>query len=151
MCYGKYALTTPAHSGVIKMSFATATIQGYVTWIGKQTQTPSGRNVINLLVAVPDKKKETSSTYKLSVWDAQSANVLQYIKVKQKITAQGALSIEHYPSTNIVMRLDFASILEYGYIPDEEKVGKSSFVKMDIDNLKKVTEDAHKKQLLKTK
>ena len=49
------------------------------------------------------------------------------------------------------MRLDFASILEYGYIPDEEKVGKSSFVKMDIDNLKKVTEDAHKKQLLKTK
>jgi hypothetical protein len=135
------------------MSFATATIQGYVTWIGKQTQTPSGRNVINLLVAVPDKKKDTSSTYKLSVWDAQSANVLQYIKVKQKITAQGALSIEHYPSSNVVMRLDFASILEYGYIPDEEKsqAGKSSFVNMDIDNLKKVTEDARRKQLLKSK
>lgn len=133
------------------MSFATATIQGYVTWIGKQTQTPSGRNVINLLVAVPDKKKETSSTYKLSIWDAQSANVLQYIKIKQVITAQGALSIEHYPTKDTIMRLDFASILDYGVPPKENMEGKSAFVKMDIENLKQVTENARKKQLLKTK
>ena len=28
------------------MSFATATIQGYVTWIGDLKMTPSGRNVV---------------------------------------------------------------------------------------------------------
>ena len=60
------------------MTFATGTIQGYVTWISNLTQTPTGRNVVNLLVSVPDKKnKEVSSTYKLSIWDNQAGNVLK--------------------------------------------------------------------------
>ena len=76
------------------MTFATGTIQGYVTWISNLTQTPTGRNVVNLLVSVPDKKnKEVSSTYKLSIWDNQAGNVLKYIQPRQLITAQGQLSI----------------------------------------------------------
>ena len=114
------------------MSFATATIQGYVTWKSSLQQTPSGRNVVNLLVSVPDKKKETSTTYKLSVWDNQVGNVLEYIKVKQLITAQGALSLEHYQTKDTILRLDFATILDYGRIPME---GKTSFVKIDKENV----------------
>jgi len=46
------------------MSFATATIQGQVTWIGEMKQTPTGRFVVNLLDIVRDKKKIKNTTYK---------------------------------------------------------------------------------------
>ena len=125
------------------MTFATGTIQGYVTWISNLTQTPTGRNVVNLLVSVPDKKnKEVSSTYKLSIWDNQAGNVLKYIQPRQLITAQGQLSIEHYvgKSGNNLLRLDFATILDYGRAPEEKpQEGKATFIKMDIENLKEVT------------
>ena len=101
------------------MSFATATIQGYVTWIGELKQTPNGRFVVNLMVAVPDKTKTKSTTYKLSVWDLQTGSVLKYLKKNQLVTAQGALGLETY-GDNPMIRLDFASILNYGYTPEEQ-------------------------------
>jgi hypothetical protein len=122
------------------MSFATATIQGYVTWIGDLKMTPSGRNVVNLMVAVPDKTKTKSTTYKLSVWDLQVGSVLKYLQKNQLITAQGSLGLETY-GDNPMIRLDFASILNYGYIADTEtiekrKEGKVSFVPIDVNNVK---------------
>lgn len=125
------------------MSFATATIQGFVTWKSSLQQTPSGRNVVNMIVSVPDKKKETSTSYKISIWDKQAGYALEYISVKQLITAQGQLSLEHYPSKDTILRLDFASILDYGRLPNTEN--KSSFgVKIDKENVKKVTEKMKK-------
>lgn len=125
------------------MSFATATIQGFVTWKSPLQQTPSGRNVVNMIVSVPDKKKETSTSYKLSVWDQQAGYALEYISVKQLITAQGQLSLEHYPSKDTILRLDFASILDYGRMPNME--AKASFgVKVDKENVKKVTDKMKK-------
>ena len=133
------------------MTFATGTIQGYVTWISNLTQTPTGRNVVNLLVSVPDKKnKEVSSTYKLSIWDNQAINVLKYIQPRQLITAQGQLSIEHYvgKSGNNLLRLDFATILDYGRAPEEKpQEGKATFIKMDIENLKEVTAAAKRNKV----
>jgi hypothetical protein len=122
------------------MSFATATIQGYVTWIGDLKMTPSGRNVVNLMVAVPDKTKTKTTTYKLSVWDLQVGSVLKYLQKNQLITAQGSLGLETY-GDNPMIRLDFASILNYGYIADTEtiekrKEGKVSFVPIDVNNVK---------------
>lgn len=133
------------------MTFATGTIQGYVTWISNLTQTPTGRNIVNLLVSVPDKKnKEVSSTYKLSIWDNQAVNVLKYIQPRQLITAQGQLSIEHYigKSGNNLLRLDFATILDYGRRPEEKpQEGKATFIKMDIENIKKVTDTAKRNKV----
>ena len=133
------------------MTFATGTIQGYVTWISNLTQTPTGRNIVNLLVSVPDKKnKEVSSTYKLSIWDNQAVNVLKYIQPRQLITAQGQLSIEHYvgKSGNNLLRLDFATILDYGRAPEEKpQEGKATFIKMDIENLKEVTAAAKRNKV----
>ena len=122
------------------MSFATATIQGYVTWIGDLKMTPSGRNVVNLMVSVPDKTKTKSTTYKLSVWDLQTGSVLKYLQKNQLVTAQGSLGLETY-GDNPMIRLDFASILNYGYVADEEtiqkrKEGKVGFVPININNVK---------------
>jgi single-stranded DNA-binding protein len=135
------------------MTFATGTIQGYVTWISNLQQTPSGRNVVNLLVSVPDKKnKEISSTYKVSIWDAQCGNVLKYIQQRQIITAQGQLSLEHYSNekNDKMLRLDFATILDYGKTPEEKtETVKGSFVNMDITNVKKVAKEAREKATIK--
>jgi hypothetical protein len=125
------------------MSFATATIQGYVTWISDLKQTPSGRNVVNLMVAVPDKTKTKSTTYKLSVWDAQTGSVLRYLKVRQLVTAQGTLGLETF-GDNPMIRLDFASILNFGYIADTDEVNeedrsiktKTGFIPLDLENIK---------------
>lgn len=118
-----------------QMSFATATIQGYITWIGNLQQTPSGRNVVNLLVSVPYKKKEGATTYKVSIWDGQAGSVLKWLKPRQLITAQGQLSVEEYKgkNENTMLRLDFASILDYGVPISEE--GKPSFIKIDLENV----------------
>ena len=126
------------------MSFATATIQGYVTWIGELKQTPSGRFVVNLMVAVPDKTKTKSTTYKLSVWDLQTGSVLKYLKKNQLVTAQGALGLETY-GDNPMIRLDFASILNYGYTPEEQT--KTAFIPIDLDNIKSKTEEIKTKKV----
>ena len=122
------------------MSFATATIQGYVTWIGKLKQTPTGRFVVNLLVSVPDKTKTKSTTYKLSVWDLQTGSVLKYLKQNQLVTAQGTLGLETYGDEPMI-RLDFASILNYGYTPEETTTAsdKIAFIPIDLDNVKATT------------
>lgn len=121
------------------MSFATATIQGYVTWIGEMKQTPTGRFVVNLLVAVPDKTKTKSTTYKLSVWDLQTGSVLKYLKKNQLITAQGTLGLETYGDKPMI-RLDFVSILNYGYTPEEtETPSKMEFIPIDLENVKSKT------------
>lgn len=121
------------------MSFATATIQGYVTWIGKMKQTPTGRFVVNLLVAVPDKTKTKSTTYKLSVWDLQTGSVLKYLKKNQLVTAQGTLGLETYGDKPMI-RLDFVSILNYGYTPEEtETPSKMEFIPIDLENVKSKT------------
>ena len=130
------------------MSFATATIQGYVTWIGELKQTPAGRFVVNLMVSVPDKTKTKSTTYKLSVWDLQTGSVLKYLKKNQLITAQGALGLETY-GDNPMIRLDFASILNYGYTPEEQPKTTSSatFIPIDLDNIKTKTEEIKTKKV----
>ena len=79
--------------------------------------TPSGRPVVNLLVSVPDKQQVgVSTSYKLSVWDKQGLTAIQYIKKSQKITATGQLKIDKYSvkKGEPILRLDFASIIDYG-------------------------------------
>ena len=105
------------------MSFATATIQGYVNWIGEQKHTPNGRVVVNLMISVPTRVKGVSTTYKLSVWDLQSGNVLKYIRKNQLITAQGQIGLETYGDKPMI-RLDFASILDYGLLAITDKVSE---------------------------
>ena len=96
------------------MTFATATIQGFVNWKGKVERTPQGRDVINLLVSVPEKRKEnTSTTYKLSIWDKQALSCLNFISTNQLITATGQVSLETFKEKSLI-RMDFASILDYG-------------------------------------
>ena len=101
------------------MTFATATIQGFVTF-KKSSTTPSGRSVVNMYIAVPSKRDNmtTSDTYKVSVWDNQALSAAEYISVdrKQIITCSGTLSLDEYSveQGKPMMRLDFASILDYG-------------------------------------
>ena len=86
----------------------------------KSTTTPQGRAVVNMLIAVPNKRqnKTTSDTYKVSVWDNQALAAAEYIhqENKQIITVSGQLKLDEYSVAKgePMMRLDFASILDYG-------------------------------------
>jgi single-stranded DNA-binding protein len=101
------------------MTFSTATIQGYVTY-KKSSTTPQGRAVVNMLLAVPNKRQNgtTADTYKVSVWDNQALAAAEYISAenKQIITCSGQLKLDEYSveQGKPMMRLDFASILDYG-------------------------------------
>ena len=101
------------------MTFATATIQGFVTF-KKSSTTPSGRSVVNMYIAVPSKRDNmtTSDTYKVSVWDNQALAAAEYISAerKQLVTFSGSLKLDGYSveQGKPMMRLDFASILDYG-------------------------------------
>ena len=101
------------------MTFSTATIQGFCTY-KKSSTTPQGRAVVNMLIAVPNKRqnKTTSDTYKVSVWDNQALAAAEYIhqERKQIITVSGQLKLDEYSVAKgePMMRLDFASILDYG-------------------------------------
>ena len=101
------------------MTFATATIQGYVTF-KKSSTTPQGRAVVNMLLSVPNKRQNgtTADTYKVSVWDNQALAAAEYISAEQKqiITCSGQLKLDEYSveQGKPMMRLDFASILDYG-------------------------------------
>ena len=101
------------------MTFSTATIQGYVTY-KKSSTTPQGRAVVNMLLSVPNKRQNgtTADTYKVSVWDNQALAAAEYISAenKQIITCSGQLKLDEYSveQGKPMMRLDFASILDYG-------------------------------------
>lgn len=101
------------------MTFSTATIQGYVTFM-KSSVTPKNRSVVNMLLSVPNKRENglTADTYKVSVWDAQALAAAQYISAERKqiITCSGTLTLDEYSvkQGKPMMRLDFASILDYG-------------------------------------
>jgi len=101
------------------MTFSTATIQGYVTFKRSST-TPQGRAVVNMLLSVPNKRQNgtTADTYKVSVWDNQALAAAEYISAERKqiITCSGTLRLDEYSveQGKPMMRLDFASILDYG-------------------------------------
>ena len=101
------------------MTFSTATIQGSVTF-KKSSTTPQGRAVVNMLLSVPNKRQNgtTADTYKVSVWDNQALAAAEYISAenKQIITCSGQLKLDEYSveQGKPMMRLDFASILDYG-------------------------------------
>ena len=125
------------------MTIATATVQGYVTYLKSDLTKNTKRSVVNMLIAVPNKKENmtTSDTYKVSVWDAQAHSALQYINParKQIITVSGILRLDEYSVSQgkPMMRLDFASILDYGKTNDAETKDlsdKQKFVHM-IDTL----------------
>ena len=125
------------------MTFATATVQGYVTYLKSDLTKNTKRSVVNMLIAVPNKKENmtTSDTYKVSVWDAQAHSALQYINParKQIITVSGILRLDEYSVSQgkPMMRLDFASILDYGKTTDAKTKGlsdKQKFVNM-VDTL----------------
>lgn len=125
------------------MTFATATVQGYVTYLKSDLTKNTKRSVVNMLIAVPNKKENmtTSDTYKVSVWDAQAHSALQYINParKQIITVSGILRLDEYSVSQgkPMMRLDFASILDYGKTTDAETKDlsdKQKFVNM-VDTL----------------
>lgn len=137
------------------MTFATATIQGYVTHIKGAVTPNTKRPVVNMLIAVPNKKENvtTSDTYKISVWDNQALSALQYIKAERKqiITVSGILRLDEYSVSQgkPMMRLDFASILDYGKTngTDDNLSDKAKFVNM-IDSIEdakiKATETKNK-------
>ena len=62
---------------------------------------------------------------------------VNHLKKNQLVTAQGALGLETY-GDNPMIRLDFASILNYGYTPEEQT--KTAFIPIDLDNVKSTTE-----------
>jgi len=130
------------------MTFATATIQGYVTF-KKSSTTPSGRSVVNMYVAVPNKRENmtTSDTYKVSVWDNQALSAAEYISAerKQLVTFSGQLKLDEYSveQGQPKMRLDFASILDYGNSKpvNPQLTDKQKFSNMidDVETTKETT------------
>ena len=130
------------------MTFSTATIQGYVTF-KKASTTPSGRSVVNMLLSVPNKRQNgtTADTYKVSVWDNQALSAAEYISAERKqiITCSGTLRLDEYSveQGKPMMRLDFASILDYGNTkPTQEQISdKQKFVNM-IDDVEEIADKA---------
>ena len=137
------------------MTFSTATIQGYVTF-KKASTTPNGRSVVNMLLSVPNKRQNgtIADTYKVSVWDNQALAAAEYISAERKqiITCSGTLKLDEYSIANPnpksgkiepMMRLDFASILDYGNTkPTQEQVSdKQKFVNM-MDSVDEVVDKA---------
>mgnify|MGYP001484821218 CR=1 FL=1 len=137
------------------MTFSTATIQGYVTF-KKASTTPNGRSVVNMLLSVPNKRQNgtIADTYKVSVWDSQALAAAEYISAERKqiITCSGTLKLDEYSIANPnpksgkiepMMRLDFASILDYGNTkPTQEQVSdKQKFVNM-MDSVDEVIDKA---------
>lgn len=123
------------------MTFSTATIQGYVTFM-KSSTTPNNRAVVNMLLSVPNKRQNgtTADTYKVSVWDSQALAAAQYISAERKqiITCSGTLRLDEYSveQGKPMMRLDFASILDYGNsrMGEAQLSDKQKFVNM-IDSI----------------
>ena len=109
-----------------------------------------------MLIAVPNKRQNgtTTNTYKVSVWDNQALAAAEYIDAnrKQIITVNGTLMLDEYSVENPnpksgkiepMMRLDFASILDYGNTkPTQEQVSdKQKFVNM-IEDVEEIADKA---------
>ena len=141
------------------MTFSTATIQGYVTFM-KTSTTPNNRAVVNMLLSVPNKRQNgtTADTYKVSVWDSQALAAAQYISAERKqiITCSGTLRLDEYSveQGKPMMRLDFASILDYGNsrIGEAQLSDKQKFVNMidSVDDAKIKATSVKKKVGVKT-
>jgi hypothetical protein len=98
------------------MTFATATIQGYVNWIGVAPN-KTERSLVVILMSVPGRKGEEPTSYKVSTWDKQATLAAQYIRKGQIISVSGKLALEKYQSHKQefpFIRIDFATILDYG-------------------------------------
>lgn len=102
-----------------------------------------------MLLSVPNKRQNgtTADTYKVSVWDSQALAAAEYISAERKqiITCSGTLRLDEYSveQGKPMMRLDFASILDYGNTKQETPLSdKQKFVNM-IDDV----EDAKMKAL----
>lgn len=140
------------------MTFSTATIQGYVTFM-KSSTTPNNRAVVNMLLSVPNKRQNgtTADTYKVSVWDSQALAAAQYISAERKqiITCSGTLRLDEYSveQGKPMMRLDFASILDYGNsrMGEAQLSDKQKFVNMidSIDDAKIKATSVKKKVAVK--
>lgn len=140
------------------MTFSTATIQGYVTFM-KSSTTPNNRAVVNMLLSVPNKRQNgtTADTYKVSVWDSQALAAAQYISAERKqiITCSGTLRLDEYSveQGKPMMRLDFASILDYGNsrMGEAQLSDKQKFVNMidSIDDAKIKATQVKKKVAVK--
>ena len=140
------------------MTFSTATIQGYVTFM-KSSTTPNNRAVVNMLLSVPNKRQNgtTADTYKVSVWDSQALAAAQYISAERKqiITCSGTLRLDEYSveQGKPMMRLDFASILDYGNsrMGEAQLSDKQKFVNMidSIDDAKTKAASVKKKVAVK--
>ena len=108
----------------------------------KTSTTPNNRAVVNMLLSVPNKRQNgtTADTYKVSVWDSQALSAAQYISAERKqiITCSGTLRLDEYSveQGKPMMRLDFASILDYGNsrIGEAQLSDKQKFVNM-IDSV----------------
>jgi len=108
----------------------------------KTSTTPNNRAVVNMLLSVPNKRQNgtTADTYKVSVWDSQALAAAQYISAERKqiITCSGTLRLDEYSveQGKPMMRLDFASILDYGNsrIGEAQLSDKQKFVNM-IDSV----------------
>jgi len=95
-----------------------------------------------MLLSVPNKRQNgtTADTYKVSVWDSQALSAAQYISAERKqiITCSGTLRLDEYSveQGKPMMRLDFASILDYGNsrIGEAQLSDKQKFVNM-IDSV----------------
>ena len=122
----------------------------------KASTTPNGRSVVNMLLSVPNKRQNgtIADTYKVSVWDSQALAAAEYISAERKqiITCSGTLKLDEYSIANPnpksgkiepMMRLDFASILDYGNTkPTQEQVSdKQKFVNM-MDSVDEVIDKA---------
>ena len=109
-----------------------------------------------MLIVVPNKRQNgtTTNTYKVSVWDNQALAAAEYIDAnrKQIITVNGTLMLDEYSAENPnpksgkiepMMRLDFASILDYGNTkPTQEQVSdKQKFVNM-IEDVEEIADKA---------
>ena len=124
------------------MTFATATIQGFVNWRSSEPEiSKSGRKVMNLIIGVPDKKQENNTTsFRISVWDNQAEAAHKYIQKNQVITASGALRETEYTNKDGVvmkmLRLDFATILDYGAqrTSKEEEIAEAYFASKSSKN-----------------
>ena len=108
-----------------------------------------------MLVAVPNKRKQhpedpQSDTYIVSVWDNQAASALEFISAERKqiITASGQLKLDDYSVANgkAKMRLDFASILDYGNSKEKHLTDKQKYTNMvEMDDMVNKMEDAKAK------
>ncbi len=155
---GRFHLVGKAPSSV--MTFSTATVQGYVTYM-KASTTPSHRAVVNMLISVPNKRQNgtTADTYKVSVWDNQALAAAQYISAERKqiITCSGTLRLDEYSveQGKPMMRIDFASILDYGNSKEitEQQSDKQRFVNMmdSVDDAKRKAVEIKAKKVVMAK